>query len=463
MIRPPDHVIRECREILSKMVRDEMDPQAACDRLLDLDPNYAPAYLQLGKLRADRGDLAAAESWMWKGLDLWPARPTFYFTLADLRLRTDLKDPLGQGLKRLAIRKMAAAPGIDSKMIELFGESAAEVGLDLDFSDPYTFKSFSAALEYEASKITEPSDVSERLLPYRLLTALQEDAPETVPDQLLDDILANAARMTTVLHAAIREWAIHPEALGDEALCMAVALIGEIGEPELIGDLLELGGKTDWTFFLHLHWALWRMGERFPSEALEAFRKSARDASAAWRCGMAEHIGMLPDIPGLAPALLEILDDFPPRGNPDDIGYLLAVVVDALSQLGMEEDADQVMVRYEPLLARPARKWLQDVVTSEEGFIPKLAAEAIDEWDITDVCIERVLMGGKEQEEAGGEGPQAPAVKPGRNDPCWCGSGKKYKKCHLAADEEAARPAGGPKLVPMKRPVPLEDAGPEDE
>ena len=22
----------------------------------------------------------------------------------------------------------------------------------------------------------------------------------------------------------------------------------------------------------------------------------------------------------------------------------------------------------------------------------------------------------------------------GRNDPCWCGSGKKYKKCHLAAD-----------------------------
>jgi preprotein translocase subunit SecA len=21
---------------------------------------------------------------------------------------------------------------------------------------------------------------------------------------------------------------------------------------------------------------------------------------------------------------------------------------------------------------------------------------------------------------------------PGRNDPCWCGSGKKYKKCHGA-------------------------------
>ena len=25
--------------------------------------------------------------------------------------------------------------------------------------------------------------------------------------------------------------------------------------------------------------------------------------------------------------------------------------------------------------------------------------------------------------------------KPGRNDPCWCGSGKKYKKCHLGQDQ----------------------------
>src|SRR5687767_7814055 len=28
----------------------------------------------------------------------------------------------------------------------------------------------------------------------------------------------------------------------------------------------------------------------------------------------------------------------------------------------------------------------------------------------------------------------------GRNDTCPCGAGKKYKKCHLAEDEAAARP-----------------------
>ncbi len=30
--------------------------------------------------------------------------------------------------------------------------------------------------------------------------------------------------------------------------------------------------------------------------------------------------------------------------------------------------------------------------------------------------------------------------KIGRNDPCWCGSGKKYKKCHMNADQSDARP-----------------------
>jgi len=33
----------------------------------------------------------------------------------------------------------------------------------------------------------------------------------------------------------------------------------------------------------------------------------------------------------------------------------------------------------------------------------------------------------------------AKTSRPGRNDPCWCGSGTKYKKCHHDADADAAR------------------------
>ncbi len=36
---------------------------------------------------------------------------------------------------------------------------------------------------------------------------------------------------------------------------------------------------------------------------------------------------------------------------------------------------------------------------------------------------------------AGGED-KGPDVKLGRNDRCWCGSGKKYKHCHLHEDEK---------------------------
>ena len=30
----------------------------------------------------------------------------------------------------------------------------------------------------------------------------------------------------------------------------------------------------------------------------------------------------------------------------------------------------------------------------------------------------------------------APEKKPARNEPCWCGSGKKYKKCHQPQDTD---------------------------
>jgi hypothetical protein len=36
---------------------------------------------------------------------------------------------------------------------------------------------------------------------------------------------------------------------------------------------------------------------------------------------------------------------------------------------------------------------------------------------------------------AGSPPPARHAPKPGRNDPCWCGSGKKYKRCHLQSDQ----------------------------
>jgi methionyl aminopeptidase len=46
-----------------------------------------------------------------------------------------------------------------------------------------------------------------------------------------------------------------------------------------------------------------------------------------------------------------------------------------------------------------------------------------------------------------------PSVLPGRNDPCWCGSGSKYKKCHAAEDAVGAR--AQTRVAPRAVSVPL--------
>ena len=40
------------------------------------------------------------------------------------------------------------------------------------------------------------------------------------------------------------------------------------------------------------------------------------------------------------------------------------------------------------------------------------------------------------------------SVKIGRNDPCWCKSGRKYKACHQAFDEKIAAIAAQGHIVP---------------
>ena len=50
--------------------------------------------------------------------------------------------------------------------------------------------------------------------------------------------------------------------------------------------------------------------------------------------------------------------------------------------------------------------------------------------------------------------------KPGPNDPCWCGSGKKYKKCHQGADAaQPQTPAPAPARPAKKNHLLLDETG----
>src|SRR5260370_38040876 len=88
------------------------------------------------------------------------------------------------------------------------------------------------------------------------------------------------------------------------------------------------------------------------------------------------------------------------------------------------EAAAAIEAQYGAKLSREARKELKYLRTAiEEGR--QEIAEA-EEPSIYEICLEGF-------DAVDDEPIQSAGPKLGRNEACWCGRGKKYKKCHLAS------------------------------
>ncbi|MBZ5624593.1 MAG: SEC-C domain-containing protein [Acidobacteriia bacterium] len=452
-----ESVRKQRLEIGREMQAGTLGEVEAAQRLLQLDPNSGAAFLSLGNARAAAGDLAEAESLFWQGLDRNPCAFTFYMALSDLRRRRDPADVLANRLRMLGMWKLSFSVKIPDEVAAAFQGKSEK----FDFKDPVTYEMFATAMEVQDKDTVDPPEVSDCLLPYRLLNDLQRQAPTLVEYRLVRDILANSARCLPLWRAALREWAKDPLAVSPRALALIIALLGEIAGVDVLDDFLELATFDDDEIFLHTHWAIWRIGQRLPSETLAKFRAATPSARPALRCGLADQMNLLPEVDGIGPALIGLLEGFSGFADDIDAPYLLLMVAAALDEFGLDAEAQRVFDQYQGILPRKGGKTLDKLTESEEGFIPKLVEKAFDGLTIEDVCIKRKLMvdddDEEEQEEEVDEEelsvPKVPRVKPERNAPCWCGSGKKYKKCHLAADEEAerspvkaepARPVGDP-------------------
>ena len=119
----------------------------------------------------------------------------------------------------------------------------------------------------------------------------------------------------------------------------------------------------------------------------------------------------------------------------------------------------EVMESEVPRAARVAWRWLRAVALERIGDIEEaerelLAAESMDpDWPLPLIDLARIASDRGDVERGlgllrrAGAGPdhplvellQAHRVEPrrdlGRNEPCWCGSGRKYKKCHLGREQ----------------------------
>ena len=112
-----------------------------------------------------------------------------------------------------------------------------------------------------------------------------------------------------------------------------------------------------------------------------------------------------------------------------------------------------------PRAARVAFRWLRAVALERIGDVDAaehelLAAESMDpDWPLPLFDLARIASDRGDVERGlallrrAGAGPDHPLVELleryraeprrdlGRNQPCWCGSGRKYKKCHLGREE----------------------------
>jgi hypothetical protein len=151
--------------------------------------------------------------------------------------------------------------------------------------------------------------------------------------------------------------------------------------------------------------------------------------------------------------LSENLDRIPTPDLGVYVPTLVGTMIAARGRAGIEL-ARALMRRHSTRLPRKARRECEDMIEAvgARETLPPLPAQS-SPWTVYDICDGNAVWEGEEEEDEEQEDflePPEPVQRrytPGRNDPCWCGNGKKYKKCHLDADE---RPQSTPPAVPSE-------------
>ncbi len=203
----------------------------------------------------------------------------------------------------------------------------------------------------------------------------------------------------------------------------AVRLIGEMGAEGAVGPLIQALHEAESGDPLHeeIHHVLEHLGERVVEPALlahDAFRgEEVQDclAEVLARTGarddriLALLLGMLEtgDVV-LAACLLAEYGD----------ARALAVLSRALDETTIEDPA--------PRLQNQAVFEIASAIEVLGGTLtPSQAAQ-----------VERAEAAHRRFFLPPVSAPARRPERPGRNDPCWCGSGKKYKRCHLGVDDD---------------------------
>jgi HEAT repeat protein len=210
-------------------------------------------------------------------------------------------------------------------------------------------------------------------------------------------------------------------------------LLGELGAEDAIGPMLRLLARTDWSDALHddTIFALRKLGARVIEPALQALSEQSNTTFRQAVASVLSELGVR-DARILA-VLVDVLHDDVTLGAAN-----LAQYGDpgALPHLSRALDEYEIEDTVSPL-ANHAVVELEAAIDDLGGT---LSAEQQLKCRLARAPAERFRR--KMNAAMAARSSSVPAVRqasPGRNAPCWCGSGVKYKKCHLRTDESSAR------------------------
>jgi hypothetical protein len=274
----------------------------------------------------------------------------------------------------------------------------------------------------------EPETVTRELEPHRLLHELFVAGLDVVDASLIDRILARGSDCYPLLMGVLNAYGedlLHDT--DDGLVVRSLALLGEIGEPAALSALAKFVPLEDDTIGGAARWAFLRIARRRPADALAVIRDLSIGAEALDLAALAQQLCLMPDVPGRSDVLLGLADNIAEFDKDERDLVIVSMLTSAHVMHGAHsEPGAAIEAQYGAQLSREARKELKSLRAEIEEARQEIA-EA-EEPSIYDICLEGFDAVNDEPFERA-------EPKPGRNEPCWCGSGKKYKKCHLDSDE----------------------------
>jgi hypothetical protein len=461
------------RKLYAEIGRGAISEQQAYEQLLAADPHDDFALVHLGAHSLANGDALDAEKLFERALLAQPFAWEPYIAMAHLAF-SDGRKALGQGFLELGLRRMADNPEATEHLSDL--PILEEIENLTEMSGASGEEKIQIAAEaFRLLREEEPSSVSNKLRLYRMLDDMWVN--DEVSRDLVDAVLGEGSAIVPILIGVLRAWA--RATLSDDYAGLvenSLALLGEIGQVSTLSNLLEFIGRDPVDLSGAATWAVGRILAECPEEAGQELTRLAPEMAITSRIAIGQilihHAHLDPGF-RLSEALCRNLSAVQ-KSEHNDLLPLFFMSLAARGPRGAAL-ARQALRGSSARLSRKVREeclGIIEVLSSASAGPPPpdehaytvyeiCAGEAV--WDDVeddseyeaDFESDEVDDGaGKYEDEfdalAYSPEPVRKTSTPGRNDPCWCGSGKKYKKCHLNADAGASTlppPLAGPPLA----------------